>query len=133
MEEVTPVQSDRLGQEMGIEPLGVVGGIEGVLEGVRVDPAGERGLELDALAIRPDHGLAVGEQALQVVERLAQVASRRLLVLVRPEDRGEMVASQRLADMTGEVDEKGTDLLRLETLEWIALERDLEATEAMHP
>ena len=45
--------------------------------------------------------------SVRVVERLAEVSSRRVLVLVGPQKGGEVIATQRSVEVTGEVGEKG--------------------------
>ena len=107
------------------------GALERLLEGVHVDPGVEVGVELERVTAGEDRRPAAREQAAQVVERLAEVAARALLVLARPEHRGQVVARERLAAVAGQVREQAADLLRLEAVDGGAAVAHAQRAEAV--
>ena len=87
---------------------------------------------MKTLAVGVNGRLALGEEALEVVQRLAEVPAGGLFVLIGPEHGREMVAAQRLAEMTGQIGEECPHFLGLEALQGASGEGDLQRAEAVH-
>jgi len=117
--------------------LPVVGGslAERCAEGVHVEPQLGRRVYPEAAAVGEQKRLAaaVGQGLLEVVDRLAQVAARALVVALGPQQAGKLLPGEGAVAVEDEVGEQRPHLLRLEPLQQAAAVPHLEAAEQEHP
>lgn len=110
-QEISTVEGGALREQSRIGTLRGVGLIQRTLEGLHVGPAVQLGAQTQLLPRAFENLDTFRKKTTDVVDRLAKVAARSVLVLLRPQKGSEEITTHRAVEMTGQVGEQGADLL----------------------